>query len=155
MNISTDGDWRIHLEQVWLLGENLASLVDDVDGLLLGEASLAVEVLLQEGEIWLGWIDLGEELLVGWYAHGWCLDICVAVSILYLIEVGRQCAPLQTLSMVLTWLPSSMVCKVKSISGAGFFSLKARRALSIWAWPAFAPGAAAPVPSCSLIVAVL
>lgn len=65
--------------------ENLASLIDDVDGLLLSEASLAVEVLLQEGEIWLGWVDLGEKLLVGWYAHGWCLDICYAVSMSYLI----------------------------------------------------------------------
>jgi membrane-bound inhibitor of C-type lysozyme len=43
--------------------------------------------------------------------------------------------PLQTRSLVLTWLPSSMVCKLKSISGSGFFSWTARMALSMYlAW---------------------
>lgn len=39
-------------------------------------------------------------------------------------------APLHTLSMVLTWVPSSIVWMVKSISGTGFFSWMARMALS-------------------------
>lgn len=81
VNISTDGDWRIHLEQVWLLSENLASLVDNVDGLLLGETTFSVEMLLQECEIWLGWILLGKELLVGRCAHSWCLNIYNQVSL--------------------------------------------------------------------------
>ena len=34
--------------------------------------------------------------------------------------------PLQTLSCVLTWVLSSIVCSVKSISGIGFFSCTAR-----------------------------
>jgi hypothetical protein len=38
--------------------------------------------------------------------------------------------PLQTRSSVLTWVPSSMVCKVKSVSGGGFLFLTARIALS-------------------------
>lgn len=38
--------------------------------------------------------------------------------------------PLHTRSVVLTWEPSSMVCRVKSISGAGFFCLTARMAVS-------------------------
>jgi hypothetical protein len=40
--------------------------------------------------------------------------------------------PLQTRSIVLTWVPSSMVCSVKSISGSGFFSWTARMALSMY-----------------------
>jgi hypothetical protein len=46
--------------------------------------------------------------------------------------VGRGRIPLQTLSIVLTWLPSSIVCKVKSISGIGFFCWRALKALSTW-----------------------
>src|ERR1700753_1002126 len=38
--------------------------------------------------------------------------------------------PLQTRSVVFTWVPSSMVCRVKSISGGGFLFLTARMALS-------------------------
>lgn len=38
--------------------------------------------------------------------------------------------PLHTRSRVDTWVPSSMVCRVKSISGIGFFSLTARMAFS-------------------------
>ena len=40
--------------------------------------------------------------------------------------------PLQTRSCVLTWVPSSMVCRVKSISGTGFFCWTARMALSMY-----------------------
>lgn len=39
---------------------------------------------------------------------------------------SRLRSPLHTLSCVLTVLPSSVVCKVKSISGTGFLSLTAR-----------------------------
>lgn len=40
--------------------------------------------------------------------------------------------PLQTLSNVETWVPSSIVCRVKSISGTGFFRLTARIAFWIF-----------------------
>lgn len=41
-------------------------------------------------------------------------------------------SPLQTLSSVLTCVPSSIVWIVKSISGTGFFCCIARIALSTW-----------------------
>jgi hypothetical protein len=40
--------------------------------------------------------------------------------------------PLHTLSIVLTWVPSSMVCSVKSISGTGRLLVTARTAVSTY-----------------------
>lgn len=45
-------------------------------------------------------------------------------------QMGACYLPLQTRSRVLTCVPSSMVCRVKSISGRGFFSFTARMAVS-------------------------
>jgi hypothetical protein len=39
---------------------------------------------------------------------------------------GHHAVPLQTLSRVDTWVPSSIVCSVKSISGTGFLCSTAR-----------------------------
>lgn len=58
--------------------------------------------------------------------------------------------PLQTLSMVLTWLPSSIWWMEKSISGRGFFCCMARIALSTWALRgSWEPGR--PAPSASMV----
>lgn len=75
-----------------------------------------------------------EELLVGGLESGGSLNIYSDGSVTFCLGGGvglRQAAvPLQTRSMVLTCVPSSMVWMLKSISGRGFFSFIARMALS-------------------------
>lgn len=103
-------------------------------------------MLLQELQIWLRWVFWWEELLICWWNHGRCLYICEKhiISIDYWkLRILDQSIPLHTLSIVLTWLPSSIVCRVKSISGTGFFWWMARKALStctLFSMPAGASG---------------
>lgn len=53
MHVAADCDGRVHLEQVGLLAENLCALFYDVQSLLFGQATFAVEMLLEELDIGL------------------------------------------------------------------------------------------------------
>jgi len=76
VHVTAHCDGGIHLEQVGLLAQQFGTLADDPERLLLGQAALAVEVLLEE-------LDVGErlclrvlpELLVGRLVHGRCLYV--------------------------------------------------------------------------------
>lgn len=135
--ITADSNRCIHLQQVGFRLEDFGTLVDDPERLLLGQATLPVEVLLQKLQIWLGGVVRRPELLHGGGLEGGGLDICARAS------AGRGTrrrqvigVPLMTRSSVLTCVPSSMVCRVKSISGTGFFWLTARTAFWMY-WSLF------------------
>jgi hypothetical protein len=51
------GDWSLDLEQVGLCPEDLGSLFEDVEDLILGQATLAIKVVLEERHIGLCRID--------------------------------------------------------------------------------------------------
>lgn len=90
-------------------------------------------MLLEELEIRLRPIVWGEELVLSGRMESWCLNIYEEVPSLAMGAVRETLTlsvPLHTLSCVLTCEPSSIVCKVKSISGTGFFSCTARMVLS-------------------------
>jgi hypothetical protein len=54
--------------------------VNDPESLLLGEAALAIEMLLEELNVGLGLSLVLEELVVGRLVHGGCLDIYEAIA---------------------------------------------------------------------------
>lgn len=125
--------------------------------MLFGQTAFSVEVLLQKLEIGLCPVSGRDNLVFCRGAEGGCLDIWEVVqsaSARELRDTGclpcnmREaepntrcrvfciCAhlPLQTRSCVLTCVPSSMVCRVKSISGTCFLFCTARIALSRYAF---------------------
>lgn len=53
MNVTANGDRGVHLQQVWLFAKELGTLSYNEKCLLFGKASLPVEVLLKEMEVWL------------------------------------------------------------------------------------------------------
>jgi hypothetical protein len=86
-------------------------------------------VVLEELEVGLGAVVGRQELLLGRGQEGGGLDFCAEVRTGSTAGLGSL-VPLHTRSWVLTWEPSSMVCRVKSKSGMGFLNLTARMALS-------------------------
>lgn len=53
MHITTNGDWGVHFQEIGLALQDLCALLDNEQGLLFGEATLAIEMLLEELQIWL------------------------------------------------------------------------------------------------------
>lgn len=51
MDITADSDWCVHLQEVRLCPEDLGASGKDEKSLLLGETTLAVKVLLEEGKV--------------------------------------------------------------------------------------------------------
>lgn len=54
VHVAADGDGSIHLEEIRLLAQQVGARLDDPEGLLVGQPTLAVEVLLQEGDVGFG-----------------------------------------------------------------------------------------------------
>lgn len=75
VDVTADGDGGVHLEKVGLGAQELCALANDPESLLLGEAALAIEMLLEELNVGLGLGLVLEELIVGRLVHGGCLDI--------------------------------------------------------------------------------
>lgn len=75
MHITAYSDGRVHFEQVGLSTQNFASLPDDPQRLLLGQATFAVEMLLEKVDVGLLAGLVLEELLIGRGRSGGCLDI--------------------------------------------------------------------------------
>lgn len=75
VNVTTDGDGSIHLEQIGLRVQDLGTLLNDPKSLLFGQTTLTIEVLLEEGDIRLLVCLIFEELLVGRLGHGGSLHI--------------------------------------------------------------------------------
>lgn len=65
VDVATDGNGRIHFEQVRLLLEYLCALSYDPKCLLFRQPALAVKVLLKELDVGLRPVLRREELLVG------------------------------------------------------------------------------------------
>lgn len=65
VHVTADGDGGIHLEEIRFLTQELGARLNDPEGLLVGQPTLAVEVLLQEGDVGFGVGRIFEELFVG------------------------------------------------------------------------------------------
>lgn len=76
VDITTDGNGCIHLEQVGLCAQDIGTGLEDEESLLLGQAAFAVKVLLEEVDVWLGARAVGVELLVCGFGGSGCLNIC-------------------------------------------------------------------------------
>lgn len=75
MHIATNGDWCVHFQQIGLVLQNLGPLLDDEQGLLLGEATFAIEMLFEKLEVWLVAIMGGSKLIVGGRMEGGSLHL--------------------------------------------------------------------------------
>ena len=53
MHITANGDWGVHFQEIGLALQDFCSLLDDKQSLFFGEAAFAIEVLLEELEVWL------------------------------------------------------------------------------------------------------
>lgn len=80
VHITAYGNGCIHFQQIRFRLEDLSTLVDDPESLLLCQATLSVEVLLQELQVWLGGVVRRPELLHGGRVEGGGLDIYGRVS---------------------------------------------------------------------------
>jgi hypothetical protein len=78
MDISADGDGSVHLEHVGLGSKDLGAFFYDPQSLLFGQTALAIEVVLEKLEIGFGAIVRRQELLLGRWEEGGCLDIWMA-----------------------------------------------------------------------------
>jgi len=76
VDITTNGDGSVHLQEVGLGAQKLSTLPENPKSLLLGETTFAVEMLLEELKVGLGLSLILEELFVGRLVHGRSLDIC-------------------------------------------------------------------------------
>lgn len=105
VDITANGDGRIHLKEVGLCSQKFRTLLDNPYRLLLGESALAVEVLLEKVDVGLFLGIIFKKLLIGRLEHGRRLDICkqggairvsgVVVEELWDFDVGKQ-PPLST-----------------------------------------------------------
>jgi len=75
VDVTTHGDGGVHLQQVWLRLEDFGALLEDPQCLLLGQAALAVKVLLEELDVGFCAVMRREELLVGGRVEGRRLDV--------------------------------------------------------------------------------
>ena len=75
VNVAAHRDGCIHFQQVRFVAEDFATLGNDEKRLFLGQATLAVEVLLQKVDIGLGPLLVVVELLIGGLGHGRRLHI--------------------------------------------------------------------------------
>lgn len=75
MDITTDGDRGVHLQEVGLRPKDLSASGEDEKSLLLGETTLAVEMLLEEGKVGLCRVFGIVELFVGGLVECRCLHI--------------------------------------------------------------------------------
>lgn len=73
--IATDCYRGIHLKKVGLCSQKLGTLSDNEEGLLVGQATLTVEVLLEESNVGLLPRLVLIELFVGRLRGSGCLDI--------------------------------------------------------------------------------
>jgi hypothetical protein len=85
--------------------------------LFFSESPFAIEVVLEEIDVGLGWILWIKEFLVSGSKECWCLNV-------YFVKVNKlktlkEKIPLQTRSCVDTSVPSSITCMEKSISATG------------------------------------
>jgi hypothetical protein len=82
MNIAAYCDGRIHLQEVRFSTEDIGSSPEDPESLLLGQATFAIEVLLEKGDIGLRVGLVIEELLITGLVGRRRLNICKAASVL-------------------------------------------------------------------------
>lgn len=76
VDVTANCDGSIHLEKVGLSSQKLSTLLQNPKSLIVGKATLAVEVLLEKLEIGLGVSVILEELLVGRLVHSRSLNVC-------------------------------------------------------------------------------
>jgi hypothetical protein len=75
VDVTANCDRSIHLEKVGLSSQKLSTLLQNPKSLIIGKATLAVEVLLEKLEIGLGVSVIFEELLVGRLVHSRSLNV--------------------------------------------------------------------------------
>lgn len=68
-------DRGIDLEDVGLDPEDLCRLFDDIYRMVLAYPTFSVEVVLEEADVWLGWIVFREELSIRGDVHRWRLHL--------------------------------------------------------------------------------
>ena len=73
MHITTDCDWRIHLEKIRFAFENLCTSLNDPECLFFRQSSFPIEMLLEVCQIGLGSVLRREELVFGWRVECGCL----------------------------------------------------------------------------------
>ncbi|TKW51225.1 hypothetical protein CTA1_2028 [Colletotrichum tanaceti] len=76
VDVTADGDGRIHLEQVGLGAEQFCAGSKNPEGLLLGQAAFTIEVLLEKVDVGLGMGLVLKELFVRGREHGGGLYVC-------------------------------------------------------------------------------
>lgn len=77
MDITADSDRCVHLQEVRLCSEDLSASGKDEKSLLLGETTLAVEVLLEEGKVGFCRIIGVVELVIAGLVECRCLHIWI------------------------------------------------------------------------------
>ena len=75
MHITTDSNRGIHFQEIGFALQNFGPLLYDEQSLLFGEATLAIEMLLEELEVWLVAMMGGSELVMGGWMNGRSLNI--------------------------------------------------------------------------------
>lgn len=81
VNVTAHSDRRVHFQQIRLFAQNFCSLLDNPQGLILGQPAFAVEVLFQKLNVWLGAVMRREKLLIGRHLKSWRLYICRNISV--------------------------------------------------------------------------
>ena len=75
MDVATDGNRGVHLQQIRLCTEDFCASVDNPQRLIFSETALSIEMLFEELEVRFRGISRGKELLLRRRMKGWCLDI--------------------------------------------------------------------------------
>lgn len=75
VDVSTDCDGSVDVEDVRFRPEQRCCLVDDPKCMIVFYPTLSEEVVLQKGEVGFGAVWRGEELRIGGYVCGWCEDV--------------------------------------------------------------------------------
>lgn len=68
-------DWRINLQDIGLGTKERSCFFQNPHRLILSDTAFAVEVVLEESYVRLGWILPGEKLGICRDAHSWCLHL--------------------------------------------------------------------------------
>jgi hypothetical protein len=75
VNIATDSHWGVDMEEIGLGVEDLCSLLNDKERVVLFYSALSVEMVLEIGDVRLALFSFGKELVICRNVHGRGLDL--------------------------------------------------------------------------------
>ena len=68
-------DGGIYIQYVWLTPQQVGRFLNDVQRLGFCQPALAIEMVLEEGDVRFGGVFRREELSIRWGMHGWSLNL--------------------------------------------------------------------------------